>query len=59
MKQTEKILEVNGLKKYFAMGRKNVLKAVDNVSFYIHKGETLQKKHRLFSRILILLWIPK
>ena len=41
MKQTEKILEVNGLKKYFAMGRKNVLKAVDNVSFYIRRGETL------------------
>lgn len=41
MKQTEKILEVSGLKKYFAMGGKNVLKAVDDVSFYIHKGETL------------------
>jgi len=30
-----------GLKKYFNVGNKAVLKAVDNVSFYINEGETL------------------
>lgn len=41
MKQNEKIMEVSGLKKYFSMGGKNLLKAVDDVSFYIRRGETL------------------
>ena len=36
----DKILEVNHLKKYFKVG-KGVLKAVDDVSFFIRKGETL------------------
>lgn len=35
------ILEVNHLKKYFELGHKQVLKAVDDVSFQIHEGETL------------------
>ncbi|MDO5425125.1 MAG: ATP-binding cassette domain-containing protein [Eubacteriales bacterium] len=35
------ILEVNHLKKYFDLGHKQVLKAVDDVSFKIHEGETL------------------
>lgn len=35
------LLEVNNLKKYFNVGKKQVLKAVDDVSFYIKKGETL------------------
>ena len=41
------LLEVNGLKKYFTVGKKlfsrevKQLKAVDDVSFYIRKGETL------------------
>ena len=43
----EKLIEVNGLKKYFPIKRKTlfskkpVLKAVDGVSFTIYKGETL------------------
>ena len=40
MESTEKILEVNHLKKYFKSG-KGTLKAVDDVSFFIRKGETL------------------
>lgn len=43
----EKLIEVNGLKKYFPIQKKSLfskklfLKAVDNVSFNIYKGETL------------------
>ncbi len=37
---SEKILEVKNLKKYFKSG-KGTLKAVDDVSFFINKGETL------------------
>ncbi len=37
----EKLLEVSHLKKHFNMGKGKVLKAVDDVSFYIRKGETL------------------
>ena len=40
MSQTENILEVRNLKKYFKAG-KGTLKAVDDVSFFIRKGETL------------------
>ena len=40
MKQNEIILEVRHLKKYFKTGRK-LLRAVDDVSFFIRKGETL------------------
>lgn len=39
--RTEYLLEVKGLKKYFQMGKKATLKAVDDVSFYIREGETL------------------
>ncbi len=35
------ILEVNNLKKYFNVGKKQILKAVDDVSFSIRSGETL------------------
>ncbi|MBS4192025.1 ABC transporter ATP-binding protein [Bacillus sp. FJAT-49705] len=35
------LLEVRGLKQYFDMGKGNVLKAVDNISFHIRPGETL------------------
>ncbi|MDD6316858.1 MAG: ATP-binding cassette domain-containing protein [Clostridia bacterium] len=38
---SEKILEVKNLCKYFPAGKKQTLKAVDNVSFYINRGETL------------------
>ena len=34
-------LEVNHLFKYYNAGKNRVLKAVDDVSFVIHKGETL------------------
>ena len=40
MNTNEKILEVSHLKKYFKAG-KGVLKAVDDVSFFIRKGETM------------------
>ena len=40
MSQTENNLEVRNLKKYFKAG-KGTLKAVDDVSFFIKKGETL------------------
>ncbi len=38
---SEKLLEVTDLCKYFPVGKKQALKAVDHVSFYINKGETL------------------
>ena len=38
---SEKLLEVTDLCKYFPVGKKQTLKAVDHVSFYINKGETL------------------
>ncbi len=47
MNMSELLLEVNGLKKYFPitggiLGRKKgEVKAVDDVSFYVNKGETL------------------
>ena len=41
METGEKLLEVNHLKKYFKMSKGKTLKAVDDVSFYIRKGETL------------------
>ncbi len=37
----EKLLEIKGLKKYFHVGSGQILKAVDDVSFDIYKGETL------------------
>lgn len=41
MEQDEKFIEVKNLKKYFKVGPKAILKAVDDVSFVIKKGETL------------------
>jgi oligopeptide transport system ATP-binding protein len=40
-KKDDIILEVNHLKKYFNVGRRQTLKAVDDVSFIIRKGETI------------------
>jgi len=37
----EKLVEVKHLKKYFNVGKPNMVKAIDDVSFYIYKGETL------------------
>lgn len=38
---TKQLIEVQGLKKYFNVGKGKVLKAVDNVNFSIREGETL------------------
>lgn len=37
----EKILEVKNLKKYFRIGGNQVIKAVDDVTFDVYRGETL------------------
>ncbi|WP_100403317.1 ABC transporter ATP-binding protein [Bacillus sp. FJAT-42315] len=37
----EKLLEIKHLKQYFNEGKPNMVKAVDNVSFDIYRGETL------------------
>ena len=37
----EKIIEMKNLKKYFPMKKKQVLKAVDNVTMDIYRGEVL------------------
>ncbi|MFD1135101.1 ABC transporter ATP-binding protein [Paenibacillus urinalis] len=37
----EPLLEVNGLKQYFDLGKGNVIRAVDDISFYVKPGETL------------------
>ena len=39
--QKEVLLSVQHLKKYFHVGKNAILKAVDDVSFDIYKGETL------------------
>lgn len=39
-KSKEKIVEIRNLKKHFPIDRKTVLKAVDGLTFDIHKGET-------------------
>ncbi|MCL6570832.1 MAG: ATP-binding cassette domain-containing protein [Bacillus sp. (in: Bacteria)] len=36
----EKLLEVKNLQKHFSVGRKNIIKAVDGVTFDVYKGET-------------------
>ncbi|OLS41816.1 ABC transporter ATP-binding protein [Bacillus sp. MRMR6] len=41
MAQREKLLEIKNLKQYFNVGKKNEVKAVDNVSFDIYKGEVM------------------
>lgn len=38
---TQNLIEVEGLKKYFNVGKGKVLKAVDNINFSIREGETL------------------
>lgn len=39
-KTNEKLVEIRNLKKYFPLSRKQVVKAVDGITFDIHKGET-------------------
>jgi oligopeptide transport system ATP-binding protein len=41
MAQREKLLEIKNLKQYFNEGKVNEVKAVDNVSFDIFKGEVM------------------
>lgn len=41
MVSSNNLIEVEGLKKYFNVGKNRVLKAVDNLNFYIREGETL------------------
>lgn len=38
---SKNLIEVEGLKKYFNVGKGKVLKAVDNINFSIREGETL------------------
>lgn len=40
-KQEEALIEVSHLKKYFNVGRRRMLKAVDDISLMIYRGETL------------------
>ncbi|MBU3146492.1 ABC transporter ATP-binding protein [Clostridium sp. CF012] len=40
-KKNDILIEVKNLKKYFQVGKHATLKAVDDVSFFIRKGETL------------------
>lgn len=40
MNSGEVLVEVKNLKQYFKLGRGKIVKAVDDVSFKIHKGET-------------------
>lgn len=37
-----KLLQVNNLKKHFHLGKNEILKAVDGVSFHINKGKPLE-----------------
>jgi oligopeptide transport system ATP-binding protein len=41
MVEREKLLEIKHLKQYFNIGRPNMVKAIDDISFDIYKGETL------------------
>lgn len=41
MNKNKKLIEVKNLKKYFNVGNGHILKAVDDVTFYIYEGETL------------------
>ncbi len=40
MTDNKVILQVKNLKRYFNVGKNQTLKAVDNVSFEVYKGET-------------------
>ena len=41
MNRQEPLVKVENLKKYFNIHKKGILKAVDDVSFEVYKGETL------------------
>lgn len=40
MTERQKLVEIKNLKQYFHVGRNNVVKAIDGISFDIYKGET-------------------
>lgn len=41
MAEKEKLLEIKNLKQYFNVGSSNEVRAVDDISFDIYRGETL------------------
>jgi len=41
MEQREKLVEIRNLKQYFNTGKPSMVKAIDDISFDIYKGETL------------------
>ncbi|MDQ0230606.1 ABC transporter ATP-binding protein [Metabacillus malikii] len=41
MSSKEKLVEIKNLKQYFNVGKPNEVRAVDNISFDVYKGETL------------------
>lgn len=41
MANKEKLVEIKNLKQYFNVGKPNMVKAIDGISFDIYKGETL------------------
>lgn len=41
MNNKEKILEIKGLKKYYKLGRKHIVKAVDGINIDVYKGEII------------------
>ncbi|MBP1940778.1 ABC transporter ATP-binding protein [Cytobacillus luteolus] len=41
MASNEKLVEIKNLKQYFNVGKPNMVKAIDGISFDIYKGETL------------------
>lgn len=41
MEQREKLVEIRNLKQYFNAGKPSMVKAIDDISFDIYKGETL------------------
>lgn len=41
MKNDEVLLSIKNLKQYFNAGKKNEVRAIENISFDIYKGETL------------------
>ena len=47
------LLEVKNLKQYFPLGRKSVVKEVDDVSFHIYEGETFGLVCLLYTSINI------
>ncbi|VEB64880.1 Oligopeptide transport ATP-binding protein oppF [Staphylococcus aureus] len=41
MKNDEVLLSIKNLKQYFNAGKKNEVRAIENISFELYKGETL------------------